>query len=157
MRRALTLLPLAAAITVLLEIVVFTAVSRRLGFAVALLLVLLTSLVGVELVRREGARAWRRFRAALHTGAPPGPQVTDGLVGMAAGLLLAVPGLVTSLAGAVLALPPGRRIARDALQRAAQQRMTAVGMWQWGGAPRRGPHPDHDTVIEGEVIDPNGQ
>lgn len=152
MRRALVLLPCAVAITAVAEVAVFVAVSRRLGVAGALLLVLLTSLLGVTLLRRETARVWRRLRTGGSVRPAPAGDVADGLVGIAAGLLLAVPGLVTSAAGALLALPPARRTAADALQRRTHRGLAGLGLWRTAS---RGPYGDEGTVIDGEIVDPD--
>jgi FxsA cytoplasmic membrane protein len=64
---ALTLL-----VTLVAEVVVFTVAVQVLGIAWTLLLVLATSLAGGWLLRREGMRGWRRFRAAVEQGRPPG-------------------------------------------------------------------------------------
>lgn len=167
MRRRLTLVPLALAGTMVVEIVVFVLVGRRIGFGAAILLVLATSLLGGALLRREGVRAWRGFRDAAQAGRPPGEQVTDGLVGLAAGLLLAVPGLVTAAVGALLVLPPVRRLARHRVQRAAERRISSAVAGDLFGPRRvrvrRGtPQPPHEPpadtptprgpAIEGEIV-----
>ncbi|HEX7745587.1 MAG TPA: FxsA family protein, partial [Micromonosporaceae bacterium] len=126
MPRAMRLLPLLLLVTAALEIMVFVLVARAVGFGWAFLLVLLASMAGLLLLRREGIRAWRRFRAAAEAGRPPGGQVTDGVVGLAGAVLLAVPGLVTGAVGLALALPPGRPVARHAVQRWAERRMSAA-------------------------------
>jgi UPF0716 protein FxsA len=100
------------------------------------LLVLAASAAGVLLLRREGMRAWRGFRAAADAGRPPGDQVTDGLVGLGAGLLLAIPGLVTGAFGILLALPPGRQVARLVVRRATERRISSAAAGDLFG-PRR--------------------
>lgn len=169
MRRGLTLVPLALAVTAVVEIAVFVLVGHSVGFGRAILLVAATSLLGVLLLRREGVRAWQGFRAAADAGRPPGERVTDGLVGLAAGLLLAVPGFVTGVAGLLLMLPPVRRLARHRVQRAAERRVSGALAGDLFG-PRRvrvrrgDPHrPDSTTPlapgeagppIEGEIVEP---
>lgn len=168
------LVPVALAVTVVVEIAVFVLVGHRIGFGAALLLVFATSLLGAVLLRREGVRAWRGFRDAAQAGLPPGAQVTDGLVGLVAGLLLAVPGLITAAVGALLILPPVRRLARHRVQRAAERRISsAVAGDLFGprrvrvrrGAPRSSDEPPVSTpaqggaasggrAIEGEIVDP---
>jgi Protein affecting phage T7 exclusion by the F plasmid len=157
--------PLALLLTGVVELTVFVLVGRGVGFGWAVLLVLAASLAGLALLRREGLRAWRGFRDAVNSGRPPGEQVTDGLVGLAAGLLLAVPGLVTGAAGLLLAVPPVRRLARHRARRAAEQRISAavagdlfgprrVRVWQ--GRPRPAyddPGDRPGPAIEGEIVE----
>jgi UPF0716 protein FxsA len=127
--RGLAIAPLALAITILLEIAVFVLLGRWIGFLWAVLIVLAMSGVGLALLRREGIRAWRRFRAASEAGERPGEHVTDGLVGLLGALLLAVPGLLTGVVGLLMLVPPGRPLARARLQRTAERRLspTVVG------------------------------
>jgi UPF0716 protein FxsA len=175
MRRGLARVPLALLLTAVVEIAAFLLVGKTIGFGATVLLVLAASLLGMFLMRREGVRAWRRFRAAAQAGRPPGEHVTDGLVGLAAALLLALPGLVTAAVGLLLTVPPVRRFTRARVQDAAERRVSsAVAGDLFGprrvrvrrGAPRTadgdtsaaappepppgGPQP----VLEGEIIEP---
>ncbi|TDC65831.1 FxsA family protein, partial [Micromonospora sp. KC207] len=122
------------------------------------------------LLRREGMRAWRGFRAAAQAGAPPGEQVTDGLVGLVGALLLAAPGLVSGLVGVLLLVPPVRRLARAGVRRATERRVSSMVAGDLFG-PRRvrvrrgdaqsGPAPepaaptvlDGGRAIEGEIVE----
>jgi len=140
------------------ELAAFIGLGNLLGFGLTLLLVALVSLLGVVLLRREGLRAWRGFREAATAGAPPGPRVTDGVVGLGGALLLAAPGLVTGLAGAVLLIPPVRRLARGRVQASAERRMSSAEAGQVFGPRRvRVEHPEPpsagDEVVEGEIVD----
>ncbi|WFE35659.1 FxsA family protein [Micromonospora sp. WMMD975] len=126
MRRGLRFIPLALLLLTLLELAVFVLVGRAVGFGAALLLVFAASLLGLVLLRREGMRAWRRFRAAAQAGQPPGPQVTDGLVGLAGALLLALPGLVSGVVGLLLMVPPVRRLTAAGVRRSTERRVSSM-------------------------------
>jgi UPF0716 protein FxsA len=125
-RRGLALLPLGLSLLAVAEIVVFLAVVHALGAGWALLLLAAVSLAGMVLLRREGIRGWRRFRAAADEGRPPGPQVSNSLVGLLGALLLALPGFVTGAAGLLLLLPPGRVLARHGVERFTERRVDAA-------------------------------
>ncbi|MFI7606355.1 FxsA family protein [Micromonospora sp. NPDC049366] len=170
MRRGLRFAPLAMLVAVVLELAVFVLVGRAVGFGVAVLLVFAASLLGLVLLRREGTRAWRGFRAAAQSGQPPGRQVTDGLVGLSGALLLAVPGLVSGVVGLLLLVPPVRLLARRGAQRAAERRVSSMVAGDlFGprrvrvrrGAPQPTPRPepeqpvvvDGGRAIEGEIVD----
>ncbi|MEU4642457.1 FxsA family protein [Micromonospora sp. NPDC023814] len=171
MRRGLRYVPLGLLLAVLLELAVFVVVGRAIGFGSALLAVFAVSLLGLVLLRREGMRAWRGFRAAAEAGQPPGRQVTDGLVGLVGALLLATPGLVSGLVGLLLLVPPVRRLARGGVQRAAERRVSSMVAGDlFGprrvrvrrGAPQPAPRPtaepptvvDGGRAIEGEIVEP---
>lgn len=144
---------------VVAELIAFVLLAAWIGFGWTLLAVLGASLVGLLLLRREGLRAWRGFRRAAADGSPPGPQVTDGLIGLGGALLLAFPGLLTSVAGAALLLPPVRALARDRVRALVERRMSAAVAGEMFG-PRRvrvwqerpGAAPVGD-VVEGEIVD----
>ncbi len=164
-------MPLALLLAVVVELAVFVVVGRAVGFGAAVLLVFAASLLGLVLLRREGMRAWRGFRTSARAGQPPGRQVTDGLVGLAGALLLAVPGLVSGLVGLLLMVPPVRSLARAGVQRATERRVSSMVAGDlFGprtvrvrqGAPQPTPHPqpeqpvvvDGGRAIEGEIIEP---
>lgn len=156
--------PLAALVLAAAEIAVFVGLGNAIGYGLTLLLVVVASGVGVFLVRREGLRAWRGFRDATRVGAPPGPRVTDGVVGLTGAVLLAAPGLVTGVAGVALLLPPVRRRLRARVQARAERQMSSAQAGEVFG-PRRvrveqdgslpgDADPGTDTdVVEGEIMD----
>jgi UPF0716 protein FxsA len=123
MRRGLAFLPIGLLLLAVAEIAVFVAVVQAIGAAWTLVLLAATSLLGLVLVRREGVRGWRRFRAAAEAGRPPGEQVSNSLVGLLGALLLAMPGLITAAAGLLLVLPPVRGLARRGMQRATERQV----------------------------------
>jgi UPF0716 protein FxsA len=135
--------------------------GNLIGLSWAVLVLLAASIAGLILVRREGLRAWRGFRRAAATGQPPGPEVTDGLVGLGGALLLAVPGLLTGAAGLLLLAPPVRRQARSRVQARAERRISSteagrvfgprwVRVWQEERAV------GDDETVEGEIVEPGG-
>ncbi|MEV5448253.1 FxsA family protein, partial [Streptomyces sp. NPDC052644] len=126
MRRYLRFVPPALLLAVVAELAVFIGVGRAVGFGAAVLLVFAASLLGLVLLRREGMRAWRGFRTSVESRQPPGRQVTDGLVGLAGALLLAIPGLLSGLVGVLLLVPPVRRLARAGVQRATERRVSSM-------------------------------
>src|SRR6266542_2656675 len=103
MRRA-GIVALAFVALAIAEIAVFVAMVKLIGLAWTLLLVIVTSVAGGWLLGREGGRGWRRFRAALVEGRPPGRAATDGLLGLVGALLLVLPGFLTAVTG-----PPPRQ------------------------------------------------
>jgi UPF0716 protein FxsA len=72
------------------------------------LVVVVTSLVGLLLVRAEGRHTLRKIQRNLAEGELPGDQLLDGaLILVSAGLFL-TPGFLTDLFGLLLVLPPTR-------------------------------------------------
>lgn len=90
------------------EIVIFVLVSVALGFWVAVLLSLLTSILGAVVLRLAGRTHLRRFRnspGVVLTADAAGPELAMVL----AGILLVIPGFITDLAGLLILLPATRR------------------------------------------------
>ncbi|HZB47637.1 MAG TPA: FxsA family protein, partial [Mycobacteriales bacterium] len=110
-------MPILLGVVLLLavEVAVVALVSSWLGFGWTLLLLLATTLLGGWLVRREGARAWRSFSAAVAEGRPPGRTALDGVLILLGGLLVLLPGFVSDVLGLLCLLPPTRRLLGRAL------------------------------------------
>jgi UPF0716 protein FxsA len=142
------------------EVAAFVALGNLVGYALTVLLVMVASVLGLVLLRREGLRAWRGFREAVEAGAPPGPRVTDGVIGLGGALLLATPGLVTGVAGAVLLAPPVRGLTRRRVQVRAERRMSSAEAGEvfgprrvWAERDRSEPTDTTDLeVVEGEIV-----
>jgi UPF0716 protein FxsA len=111
-------------VTVLAEIAVLALAIRWIGLGWTVLLVVATSLLGGWLLRREGVRAWRRFREAAQAGRAPGVEASNGVLGLVGAILLILPGFLTDLAGLALLLPFVRRLARGRLQAFAERRVS---------------------------------
>lgn len=167
--RTLGVAGLALLVTAFLEIAVLIGVTHLLGGAFwTFLLVLATSALGSVLLRREGGRAWQRFRLAAASGQAPGEQASDGLVGLFAAVLLVIPGFLTDVVGLALLVPPLRRLARGRVQAYAERRVSPSVAGDLFG-PRRvrvqrgaGVGPRDGTgagsaageTIEGEIVEP---
>src|SRR4051794_26882063 len=140
MRRGFALLPLGLLLLAVAEIAAFVAVAHAVGGGWVVLIVVASTIAGVFLLRREGVRGWRAFRAAAESGRPPGAQVSNSLVGLLGALLLAGPGFVTAVAGLLLVLPPVRGLARRGVQSATARRGLGGGRRRaFLAEPRAGP------------------
>jgi UPF0716 protein FxsA len=122
--RPLGLVAIGTFLLVIVEITVFVLVAQAIGWGWAVLIGLATMLIGAMLLKREGVRAWRRFRAAVGEGRPPGGEVSDGLTGLLGALLLLTPGFLTDAVGLLLLVPPIRALARNQVRRVAERRIS---------------------------------
>lgn len=82
-------------------------------------LLVLMSVLGTWLVKREGARAWGAFQLAMKEGRVPAKETADGAMVILGGALLLTPGFLTDVVGLLCILPPTRAILRKALLRFA--------------------------------------
>jgi UPF0716 protein FxsA len=101
----------------LVELAVFVQVAHWIGVLDALGLLIIISIVGVFIVRYQGLGVYRRVRDEIRAGTVPTVQLVDGLLILIAGVLLILPGFVTSVVGLLLLLPPVRHIAHRILRR----------------------------------------
>jgi UPF0716 protein FxsA len=95
----------------ILEVFVFIEVGLAIGWLLALLLLISTSVLGVRLVRIQGRAAVERFSFAVSERRAPGRAAVDGLIGFLGSALLVVPGFVTDAVGALLLFPPVQALA----------------------------------------------
>lgn len=91
-----------------LELIILIQVGRYLGFWQTVFLLLSFGLLGIALLRTQGLSVWHRTRTEIAAGHPPADTLLDGLLVLAAGLLLIIPGLLTGAAGLLLLLPSVR-------------------------------------------------
>jgi UPF0716 protein FxsA len=149
--------PLVAVLVVLLivvpiiEVAVLVAVGRAIGGWQTLALLLVESLLGAWLVRREGARAWAALVTALRTGRMPSRELTDAALVLVGGTLLLTPGFVTDVVGFAFVLPFTRPVARGLLVHLVERRLLA-GPRPYGEPFGAAPRPDR--TVRGTVIDP---
>lgn len=105
-------LALLILIVPVIELIVIVEVATRIGFFETIGVLILISVAGAWLVRREGTAAWRRLQAALARGEVPTNEVIDGVLVVIGGALLLTPGFVTDVVGLLLLFPASRSLAR---------------------------------------------
>jgi UPF0716 protein FxsA len=95
-----------------LEVLVFVEVGRSIGWLLAFVLLLATSVLGAQLLRVQGRAAIERVTLAVSERHAPARGAIDGLLAFFGALLLVIPGFVTDVLGALLLLGPTRTLAR---------------------------------------------
>lgn len=136
----------------LVELYVIIKVGGWIGILPTIGLLILDSLLGTWLIRREGTRAWRALEAQLRTGRMPHKELADGALIVLGGALMLSPGFVTDVFGVLLVLPLTRPLFRRLLASYAAGRVSAYAT---GGMPRTGDMPPRGgpDVVQGDVID----
>jgi UPF0716 protein FxsA len=71
----------------------------------------------VLLVKMQGIAALRRVLEDVHAERVPGPALADGALRVAAGVLVAVPGFLSDVAGLLLLFAPVRAAVRRRVRR----------------------------------------
>lgn len=96
----------------LVEIYLLTLLNGRIGFANIVLLILFSAMGGVFLMRWEGNRCWNRILRELSEGKPALNSMKDGILILAGGFMLIMPGVLTDIVGLSLFFPPFRILIR---------------------------------------------
>jgi UPF0716 protein FxsA len=145
---------------VAVEIWVLVLVGQAVGFLGLLGLLILSAVVGAWALKHEGRRSITELGRAVQNRRPAEAQVADGMYVALAGVLLVVPGILSTVAALVLLVPPVRRAlarrAADRAVRAGSARMTPSVVVIGGSVPPTRPNagPGAPIVIEGAPADP---
>jgi UPF0716 protein FxsA len=123
----LLLLLLATAV----EITVLIVVGKAVGILATIGLLVLASVVGMWLLRREGTRTLMAFQEALRTRRVPAKEMADGMLIAGAGALILLPGFVSDVLALFLLFPPTRAIVSRRFARRAEQQVRSA---RQGGA-----------------------
>ena len=93
-------------------------------------LVMLTAVVGVALLKRQGIATLTRGVQRAQQGQMPATEMAEGILLAVAGALLITPGFVTDFVGFTLLFPPSRKIAPRGSARMSEQkrRLRAEGI-----------------------------
>ncbi len=102
-----------------IEISLFISVADVLGVAITLLLVILTSCLGISLVRNQGIRTLLQIQQRIASGENPAAEMVATLSLILAGILLLIPGFLTDFLGLLLLLPPVQKLLTVRLLRQA--------------------------------------
>lgn len=138
------------------EVVVLAFVGAQLGVLATVGLLLAGSLLGGWLVRWQGTRTWRAFAAAVAEGRPPGREVLDGVLVLAGGVLVLLPGFVSDVLGLLCLLPPTRKLLRGAVLGYATRRTgraLRVRSERGAGMPPQPPGGGPPRAVEGEILE----
>ena len=130
------------------EFAVIVALTSTIGFGWTVLLLLGTFVVGLALAGSQVKRHFRRLQSGL-TASTVHAAATDSVLVALGTVLVVVPGLASSVMGALLLLPPTRAAARPLVTAMAARRMPLVTV----GAPAAADTAGHGEYIDGEVID----
>ena len=129
-------LALAFIVVPLVEIWAILQVGQLVGPWWTIVLLVLDSMLGAWLIKREGGRAWTALREALQHGRMPAREIADGALILIGGTLMLSPGFVLDIAGIVLILPFTRPVARRLLTKVVERRLVVAPTF---GSPFAGP------------------
>jgi UPF0716 protein FxsA len=143
------MLLLAFLIVPIVEIFLLIRVGSVLGPWWTILVLVLMSVVGSRLVKREGFRALARVTTQLQNGQLPADEVIDGGLILFAGALMLTPGFLTDAAALALLVPPVRAVVRKYLKRRYGSRVQVMPMSFGSGTGSRAPRSGDWTMQDG--------
>ena len=99
-----------------LELMVFAAVSGKIGLLTSLTLAFLTAVIGGALVKHQGLQTIAAMRKSMQRGGLPLNHLFDGFCLIAAGVMLITPGFITDTLGFLLLIPAVRNALRGLIK-----------------------------------------
>jgi UPF0716 protein FxsA len=95
-------------ITPIVEMYLLITVAGYIDAWPTIALVMLTAVIGVALLKRQGLATLTRGTARMNRGEVPAQEMAEGILLAVAGALLLTPGFVTDAFGFLLLFPPTR-------------------------------------------------
>ena len=108
------------------EIYVLLQVGHAIGVVNTLGLLILVSVVGAWLAKREGLGVLRRMQRSVDAGRVPGTELVDAFLILLAAALMLTPGFLTDILAILLLLPPVRAVVRRELRRRLARRIHII-------------------------------
>ena len=101
--------PLFFLIIPIIEVYLLIEVGSKIGAGWTILLIVLTAIIGVNLLRQQGISTLMRANKAMSQGQVPAMEMMEGLFLAVGGALLITPGFFTDVIGFICLLPFTRR------------------------------------------------
>lgn len=137
----------------LAEIAGFVIVGKAIGLWATLGLIILSSIVGGFLLRRQGMQLLRQLSSEGREGRAPGRALIDGAMIVVAGILLLLPGFITDIIGLALFLPPVRTLLWSLIgRRVVVMRSPGQGSHRYE-SPRPSPNAGNNIGGKAPVVD----
>ncbi|WP_445354910.1 FxsA family protein [Microbulbifer sp. EKSA008] len=126
-----------------LEMWVLIAVGSEIGALPTIGLVILTAVVGVTLLRRQGISTLMRAQEKMQAGNIPAKEMVEGIFLAVGGVLLLTPGFITDFFGFICLIPGLRNLLLGFILR----HVKVVPPQHFNQSPN---HKRSDDIIEGE-------
>lgn len=141
------------------ELAVLAALTWSVGIGWTLLILLASSVIGVALA---GSQVKKQILKLQRTRTDPQGAVADSMLVALGTVLMFIPGIVSTVIGALMLLPPTRSVVRPLagmlLTRGIARRVTVINLTAPAGYPGRGDYIDGEVVedqVQGPVHDAN--
>ena len=131
----------------IIEIAVFIQVGDILGLGATLFIVVLTAILGVNLLKQQGLKAWQDIQLSMAQGQAPAKEMASAAQLLFAGGLLLTPGFVTDVIGFTLMIPQVRTFLAARMMRMGN---VSVKSQTFHYSNRQSGDSNHNRTIEGE-------
>ncbi len=148
----------------IVEMVLLIKVGSLIGAGYTVLMVLLTAMIGVSLLKKQGLQTLLSANRKMNAGQMPLGEMAAGIMLAVAGALLLTPGFVTDAVGFLLLSPQVRKLVAAKWAKAMLANMQTSSMYESQGhyrssatyraGPDKSQAPD---VIEGEFKEVSGE
>jgi UPF0716 protein FxsA len=128
----------------IIEIALFIKVGGFIGLWPTLAIVIMTAVIGTNMLRTQGLSTLARLQSSLQTGENPIDPIVHGALILLSGVLLLTPGFFTDGIGFLLLIPP----VRTALIKWGAAKAFGGGFVVMG--QRRQQQPDDSSVLDGD-------
>lgn len=126
----------------LIEIASFIIVGQAIGVLSTLALIVLSAVLGVAILRAQGAGMLRRLQTETRNGVDPGRELVHAALLVVGAFLLIVPGFVGDIVGILLLLP----FVRDFAWRVLRPRIIVANAFGERGFGTG--RPSGDTIVD---------
>ena len=134
----------------IVEMYLLIEVAERIDALPAILLVMLTAVLGVSLIRQQGLSTITKGISRLNQAEIPAAEIIEGILLAMAGAFLITPGFLTDFIGFTITIPVTRRIiALMLLKRLSARAEFRTNTFDLGSGPYKKPETP-GPVIEGE-------
>ena len=93
----------------LFELYVLFLASESIGSSKVLALIIMTAVLGISYIKKQGLKTITKARAKISSGKSPNSEFIQGLLLAFGGVFLLIPGFISDLIGLVFALPFTRK------------------------------------------------
>ena len=98
-----------------MEIALFILIGQAIGVFNTLLLIILSSILGIYVAKKKGVKSFQDVKNSLRSGAPPGVAMIDTMMIFLGGILLVTPGFLTDLIGLLMLFSLTRKLFKPAI------------------------------------------
>ena len=116
----------------ILEMLLLFKVSEYIGAMSTVALVLLTAVIGIQVLKRQGLSTFTRANEKINSGELPAQEMVEGLFLAVGGAFLLTPGFITDTLGFLLLIGPSRRMLVRRMMKSGRLSMFSMGGIQRG-------------------------